>query len=225
MTSVDGKILSDKWGKKPEIRKLLSNFEAAHEKMGVKSWIVGRTTMEKDFTFGAKPMFRKVNRKLDRNDFVANARANSFAIAIDGQGKLGWRKPMMLGDHVISILTEGVKDGYLAHLREIGVSYIFAGKKNVDIGLALEKLYSLFGIKVLMLEGGGGINGSFLNGGFIDEFNQLLIPVADGTIETTSVFEIDKKVKKSGATLLKLKEFKRLKNDVLWLKYKIAKPS
>ena len=225
MSSVDGKILSDKWGNKPEIRKLLTNFEDAHEKIGIKSWIVGRTTMEKDFTKGAKPRFSKINYKLDRKDFVADAKAKSFAIAIDGKGKLGWREPTMLGEHVISILTEGVKDSYLAYLRKIGVSYIFAGKKTVDIGLALRKLYSLFGIKILMLEGGGGINGSFLNEGYIDEFNHLLVPIADGTIETTSVFEIEKKVKKTGATLLKLKEIKRLKNDVLWLKYKIAKPS
>ena len=219
MTSVDGKILGEKWGDSPQIETLRGMFEKAHEELGVGAWIVGRTTMEKDFTDFAKPVFKQDHQAIDRKDFVAPHNSDTFAIAIDGQAKLGWTEPTMEGDHVITILTEGVADAYLAHLQDIGVSYLFAGAKEVNLQVALQKLRSLFGIEKLMLEGGAHINGSFLNEELIDELHQILLPIADGTIETSTLFEIDSRVKKAGATLLKLKNIKQLENDVIWLTY------
>jgi riboflavin biosynthesis pyrimidine reductase len=53
---------------------------------------------------------------------------------------------------------------YLAFLQDKGISYVFAGKKadDLDLPLALEKLRTKFGIKKLLLEGGGETNGEFL---------------------------------------------------------------
>lgn len=223
MTSVDGKILGEKWGNSPKMELLRGTFEKIHEEIGIGAWIVGRTTMEKDFTGFAKPVLKKGHHQVDRNDFVAGHQSTTFAIAIDGKAKLGWEKPTMQGDHVITILTEGVKDAYLAHLQDIGVSYIFAGKDEINLKTALKKLRKLFGIEKLMLEGGAHINGSFLNEGLIDELHQLLLPVADGTIKTSTLFEIDPKNKKDGATLLKLEKVKQIENEVLWITYKIGK--
>lgn len=220
MTSVDGKILTEKWGDSPKMKALKGKFEEIHEEIGIRAWIVGRSTMEKDFTDFAKPILKKGHQEIDRQDFIAAYQSDSFAIAIDGQAKLGWEKPELQGDHVISVLTEAVPDAYLAHLRDIGVSYIFAGKKEIKLKIALEKLYLLFGIEKLMLEGGAHINGSFLNEKLIDELQQLLLPIADGTIETSTLFEIEKSVKTEGATLLKLDNVKRIDDDVLWLTYK-----
>jgi len=221
MTSLDGKILVEKWGNSQKIELLRGTFEKIHEKIGIGAWIVGRTTMEKDFTNFAKPILKNGHQEIDRRDFVAETDAKTYAIAIDGQARLGWEQSTMQGDHVITILTESVKDAYLAHLQEIGVSYIFAGKEEVELKVALKKLRKLFGIEKLMLEGGAHINGSFLNESLIDELHQLLLPIADGTIATSTLFEVDPKVKKEGATLLKLDRVERMENDVLWLTYKI----
>ncbi|RZK79975.1 MAG: RibD family protein [Pedobacter sp.] len=220
MTSVDGKILSDKWGNSEKINTLVKNFESAHDELGYKAWIVGRTTMERDFTNFEKPVVLNGHHEINREDFVADRDTDSFAISIDSHAKLGWKESKMQGDHVITILTEGVANGYLAHLREIGVSYIFAGKHQIELPLALTKLKSLFGIETLMLEGGGHINGSFLNEGLIDELHQLLLPIADGTIETSSIFEIPVDAKKDGASIMKLHKVRQIENDVLWLTYK-----
>jgi riboflavin biosynthesis pyrimidine reductase len=220
MTSVDGKILGEKWGDSPEMVTLKNKFEEIHNQIGIKAWIVGRTTMEKDFTDYAKPILKKVDHHIDRSDFVAAHGAQSFAIALDGKGKLGWESAEMEGDHVITILTESVEDAYLAHLKDIGVSYIFAGSDEIELKTALYKLRHLFGIEKLMLEGGARINGSFLNEELIDELYQLLLPIADGSIETSTLFEIDDAIKKEGATLLKLENVKQIEDDVLWLTYK-----
>jgi riboflavin biosynthesis pyrimidine reductase len=221
MTSVDGKILSDNWGNSPEVQTLIKKFEQTHEQLAVNAWIVGRTTMEKDFTDFAQPVLMDGHHDIDRQDFVAEHEGDSYAIAIDGQAKLGWHQATMHGDHVITILTEAVPDAYLAHLRHIGVSYIFAGKQEIDLATALRKLRALFGIEKLMLEGGGHINGSFLNEGLIDELHQLILPLADGTIDTPALFQVDANHKKEGATLLKLENVRRIEDDVLWITYKI----
>jgi riboflavin biosynthesis pyrimidine reductase len=221
MTSVDGKILSENWGNNPHIQSLLKSFEKVHDSIGIPAWLCGRTTMEKDFTNGAKPILKKGHQAIERLDFIGDKKATSYAIAIDAHAKLGWEKNNLHGDHVITILTEAVPDAYLAHLQDIGLSYLFAGKKELDLELAMQKLYSLFGIKKLMLEGGGHINGSFLNEGLIDELNVLILPIADGTAATASLFDINDK--KNGATLMQLKEVKQLENDVVWLTYKMKK--
>ena len=220
MTSLDGKILGEKWGDSAGVNTLRASFEKAHEEIGVKAWIVGRTTMEKDFTNYEKPILKKGHQEIEKVDFVADYNSESFAIALDGNAKLGWKEATMQGDHVITVLTEGVPDAYLAHLKDIGLSYIFAGKSEIDLKVALKKLRKLFGIENLMLEGGAHINGSFLNEGLIDELHQLLLPLADGTIETSTLFEIDPKVKKKDATMFKLENVKKIDNDILWLTYK-----
>ncbi|MET0466659.1 MAG: RibD family protein [Chitinophagaceae bacterium] len=220
MTSLDGKILADKWGDSDTVQRLSKSFEEIHEEIGINAWIVGRKTMERDFTKGAEPVLKEGAPPVPRTDFVADPAATSFAIAIDPKAKLGWHRSTMQGDHVITVLTEEVSDAYLANLQDIGVSYIFAGKSGIDLHTATKKLYTLFGIEKLMLEGGGLLNGSFLNEGLVDEFNQLLLPIVDGSAENSSVFEIPKK--KNDSTLFKLEEIKKLPDDILWLKYKTA---
>jgi riboflavin biosynthesis pyrimidine reductase len=71
------------------------------------------------------------------------------------------------------------------------------------------------------LEGGGCLNGSFLNAGLIDEISLLLLPIADGTPNTQTVFEVSHPLRKNPATHLHLAEVHPLEDDVLWLKYKI----
>ena len=47
-------------------------------------------------------------------------------------------------------------------LREKGISYISSGKSSVDLTVAVNQLGEHFGIRTLLLEGGGHINGVFL---------------------------------------------------------------
>ena len=78
------------------------------------------------------------------------------------------------------MLTERVSDAHLAGLRQDGVSYIFAGGHELDLGLALEILNRELGLERLLLEGGGGSNGAFLRAGLIDEISLAICPAVDG---------------------------------------------
>ena len=95
----------------------------------------------------------------------------------------------MRGDHLICIVSERTPADYLDGLREKGISYIVSGKEGIDLADGVEKLGEQFGIRTLLLEGGGHINGAFLRAGLIDEVSILLVPGIDGHSSVASVFD------------------------------------
>ncbi|ALW86241.1 deaminase [Hymenobacter sedentarius] len=215
MSSLDGRTILSRWGKSPDTKE----YEATAATFGADAWMCGRVTMEKDFTKGLTPDLQPVSHPLDRQDFVADYTADSFAIAVDAHGKLGWKSGQIDDDHLISILTEQVSDEYLAYLRKQGVSYLFGGKKELDFALVLEKLGRLFPIKTLLLEGGGHLNGSLLKAGLIDELSLLHFPVVDGAATSATIFE--KGENPGPAAQLKLISTEQLMHGIIWLRYKV----
>ena len=63
------------------------------------------------------------------------------------------------------VVTGATSVSYLADLREHRISYIVAGEAALDCRIAAEKLKELFGIRTLLICGGGLINGTFLQQG------------------------------------------------------------
>ena|SRR5215208_2937459 len=149
----------------------------------------------------------------------------AFAIVVDPRGKLVWESGEIDGDHVVAILTERVSDDYLTALRECGVSFLLAGRDDVDLPLALEKIGARLGVRTLMLEGGGGINGSMLRAGLIDEVSLLLAPVADGRIGMATLFDPSPRSGQAHEEVtprrLALESVERRADDVLWLRYQV----
>ena len=218
--SLDGRIVVDGWpdAAAAAVRKHYEEIHAGYEPDG---WICGRITME-PFAGGLRPDadVARQHTGAPREDFVAPGSHDSFAFAIDPSGRLAWEKNDIDGDHVVAVLAERVSDEYLAFLRERGVSYLLAGAHDVDLTLALEKIGARFGVRTLMLEGGGKINGGFLRAGLIDELSLLVAPVADGRIGTPTTFDVlgDDVAPRRVA----LHEIERRTDDVLWLRYRVV---
>ena len=216
MSSLDGRTILSRWGQSPDTRE----YEATAATFEADAWMCGRVTMEKDFTKGFAPNLQPGSHPLDRQDFVADYTATSFAIAVDAHGKLGWKSGSIDDDHLITILTEQVSDEYLAYLRNQGVSYLFGGKKELDLTLVLDKLGRLFPIKTILLEGGGHINGSMLKAGLIDELSLLHFPVIDGAATSATIFEQGENP--GPAAQLKLISVEQRPHGVIWLRYEVA---
>jgi riboflavin biosynthesis pyrimidine reductase len=218
-SSVDGRIIAENWGDK--LQQYGGVYEDCHDSFDSEAWMVGRVTMEKDFTEGKQPELVKAERPLPRQPFIGDKSATSFTIAVDPKGKLGWEQNEIDGDHIIEILSESISDDYLQYLQSKKISYIFAGKDQLDFNVALLQLNELFAIETLMLEGGGNINGSLLNAGLIDELSLLILPIADGTVNSSTTFEVAAYLPKHGVNDLKLIDVQKLRNDVLWLRYRV----
>jgi riboflavin biosynthesis pyrimidine reductase len=218
MTTVDGRIVVDRWPLAPEGRR---EYERVHASYDPDGWICGRVTME-PFAGGLRPedeVAREHAGGAPREDWIAPGEHDSFAFAIDARGRLAWESGDIDGDHVVAILSERVSDEYFAFLRERGVSYLLAGAEDVDLPLAMEKIAARFGVRTLLLEGGGKINGGMLRAGLIDEVSLLLVPVADGRMGMAALFDDD--AEDAAPRRLALESVERRADDVLWLRYRV----
>ena len=220
MCSIDGRILTDGWPLSAEGRK---QYEKVHATYDAQGWLCGRVTMEQHFAQGVRSneAIAAQYHGPAREDFVASGDHDSFAFAVDTHGRLAWDRSDIDGDHVVAILSERVSDQYLAFLRERGVSYLLCGAPDVDLTEALEKIAARFGVRTLMLEGGGKINGSMLRDGLIDEVSVLVAPVADGRIGTPALFDVDED--HVTPRRLELESVEKRADGVLWVRYSVGR--
>jgi riboflavin biosynthesis pyrimidine reductase len=216
LPSIDGRIVIRDW----KLANATREYERTAKTFDADAWIIGRISME-PYAGKARVPKRKHRERIAREDFIAAHDASSYAIAIDPSGKLTWRAGDIDGEHVITILTEAVSDDYLAFLQSKGVSYVFGGKSRIDLPSVLQKLRARFGIKRLLLEGGGKINGSFLAADLIDELSILVGPVADGSSGTPTLFDVEEGG--APARSLKLLSMEKRAGGIVWLRYKVRR--
>lgn len=214
LPSLDGRIVLRDW----KVANATREYEKTAATFKADAWIIGRISME-PYAGNARVPARRSRERIARTDFVAGHDASSYAIAIDPHGKLRWTQNNIDGEHVITIVTASVSDAYLDFLRSKGISYVIGGKSRVDLASVLTRLRSTFGIKTLLLEGGGKINGSFLAANLIDELSILVAPVADGSIGMPSLFDVDDR--KMPARRLDLLSIEKRAGDIVWLRYKV----
>lgn len=211
--SLDGKVTGD-FLSLPQVQPAVDLYYEINRRFRADAFACGRVTMEESFTGGKKPdlaAFRGI--MVPKEDHVA-ATPGFYAVSFDRKGRLGWSSfciededPGYGGAHIIEVVHSPEAE-YLAYLQHVGVSYIFAQ----DPTEAVEKLYRLFGIKTLLLEGGSVLNGAFLRAGLVDELSLVVAPVLaeaeDAPLFDNSIFA----------------DFSRVvteeRNGVLWLNYK-----
>jgi riboflavin biosynthesis pyrimidine reductase len=220
MPTVDGRIVTASW---PDIGAGRHEYDVIAAAYHADAWMCGRISME-PFA-GAVRSDAEVSKEATpgkhREDFTAPDARPNYAVAVDPSGRLAWQSNAIDGDHVIAVLTERVSEDYLAFLRSRRVSYLFAGARDVDLRVALEKLAATFGIRTLLLEGGGRINGAMLRDDLIDEVSVLLAPVADGAVGTPTLFDVGDGGRDHTARKLALTAVERRAGDVLWLRYRV----
>jgi riboflavin biosynthesis pyrimidine reductase len=214
--SVDGRIVVGNW--KIQGRPLIREYERTARILDAHAWIIGRISME-PYAGKARIPARARGGRIPRTDFVVTKGAPGYAIALDPSGKLRWESGSIDEEHAVTVVTEKVPDRYLAHLRAKGVSYLFGGKDRIDLRAALRKLRRHFGIRRLLLEGGGKINGTFLMAGLVDELSIIYAPVADGSLGTPTLF--DAPGRKAPARSLRLLSVERRGRDLVWARYRV----
>lgn len=217
LCSVDGKI--DGAALKAVMAQ--DDYETTGTKLEGDAWVCGRTTMEQHFA-EADPFVTASNRVAGPQPVHVARRANSYAISVDTTGKLRWASGDLDGDHLICVVSERVPEDYLSMLRDNGISYIVAGESAIDLVKAVELLGERFGIRRLLLEGGGHINGAFLQADLVDEVSVLLVPGIDGRHNVPALFDGVDPARKA-AVPLKLKSIERRERDTLWLQYEVAR--
>ena len=223
-SSLDGHQHPSRWTLTPDAdRKALSGmFEKVHDTLGGDAWIVGRVTMQEMSKATAHPPAPVP--KVERPVHVATKDAKSYGIVLDPKGKTHFSGGAIGGDHVIALLGKGVGDAHLAELAADGVSYIVAESAEIDLAAMLEVLNRAFGIKRLMLEGGGTVNGSFLAAGLVDEVNVLIGPAFDGAGDDRQQSIVFHPGGLAGKCELSFRSATPIEHGMVHLRYAVTKP-
>src|SRR5262245_40907049 len=127
MSSVDGRILPNRWHPQVEDRGV---YERLHYELGCDAWLVGRVTGQ-EFASREAPYPPYEGTPFGRENWFAANSADAWAVVLDAQGKIAWGRSDVGGDPLLVLLTQAVSDSHLAGLRADGVSYIFAGEREI----------------------------------------------------------------------------------------------
>lgn len=189
ITGLDARVDLDHWcatrgESREEQTELYYRIEAGFE---ARAYIVGRQTMEPYATGQAADPGGDVPARPLHNAPRSDVR---LAVVLDPSGKLHWEGGNLDGDHLLMVLGPDVPDGHLRELAARGISYLVSPDRHIDPVWLLEQLAMHFDAKRVLVEGGGVLNGIFLDAGLIDEISLLMIPAMDGTTGHRNLFEV-----------------------------------
>lgn len=223
LSSLDGKI-DGEFFSVPECRPALAEYGNLRGFYGCQATLYGTTTMIDSYSDGMVWELPEISAHYAKEDYVAPSDVKNYIVSIDTKGILKWTsncisKKERSKAHVIEVLTQEVSEDYLAYLRKFDISYIFAGKKQLDPGTLLRKLKQKFSVELMMIAGGGTINWTFLQAGMIDELSLVIAPVADGSNTAVSIFEKSDFLPGGRPVGFALKEIKQIEGGILWLRY------
>jgi riboflavin biosynthesis pyrimidine reductase len=219
MSSIDGRSLTDGW----HLDFATDLYEDTAATFQADGWICGRVTMQ-EIAHGEGYPKGLANTPVARTNYFAKRDADQYAISIDPKGLVEWKSNTALKSHVIEVLTEQVSDDYLAYLQSIGVSYVFGGKTDIDLGAVVDTLERELGVTKLIVEGGSHVSGAFVNAGLVDEVSILILPLVDGRTDHPSSFEVAMDAWKTPAYLT-LTSAEKVANDGVWLRYTQKTPA
>jgi riboflavin biosynthesis pyrimidine reductase len=218
VSSIDGRILISRWRPADESRRKV--FAYLQEQLTSDAWLVGRATGQE---YAKRDSYPETDLIFPREPWFARRDAAAYGIVLDTHGIIAWGRAEIDNDPIVVVLSESVADAHLAGLRSDGVSYIFAGKQDIDLKLTLDILNRELNVKQVLVNGGGVVNGAFLREGLIDEISLAIFPAIDGAQGAPCVFDSKDTVSGASAPLstLTLESSQALDGGAFWLRYSI----
>ena len=192
LQSIDGKIAGGFFREKQtlELAKIYSDISKDYNGDAI---IYGTTTAQEMFSSSKTAPVLNQN-PIQKIDYIYKNDKNKWIVVIDPQGQISfdqsvYQNTRLKDQNLIVILTENISSQYLETLKSLNISYLFTGKDEIDLRLALEKLYDLFSIKKLLLQGGGITNTYFIKEDLIDELSLVVSPVVSGEEKQPNIFK------------------------------------
>lgn len=210
MMSLDGKIACSMTAQLAGNREYYSTLAA----LDAPSRVSGRVTASAEMSEGN--FQAKKAAVLGHPAFQKHTTAASYNIVTDSYGKTLWGQETSSDFPHLILTSENVSRDYLDYLNQRGISWIAAGKKEVDLKQAMTVLGQEFGIPRLAVVGGGTINGRFLKAGLVDEISVVLGPGVDGRQQRPALFM---GLDSDSPLPLQLKAVKSYADGAVWLRY------
>ena len=226
VSSVDGRLDTDFYSKPfngKDIDTVMDSYFTISNDFKAEAIMIGRKTVQQHYF--TETYQHTGNLAENHETFIGHRDSKRLTIIIDPQGKILYTDNQVEGENIITILSEKISEDYLMFLRKKGISYLFAGEDGKDIVKAMDTLGKDFGMKTIILEGGGIINGTFLKAGIIDELSLMIYPGIDVLSGRAAIFEYFGKENEMPAAgqSLEFISSKVLNDGIVWLQYKFHK--
>lgn len=214
MMSVDGRIDC------PMVAQISGEeYYTALDSLGVSSKLSGRVTASLECTAVSEETSGCTGSALNGESVHKEVDSDEYTIVVDTHGRLLMSSGEADGHPLIVIMSEDVSEAHLEQLRTNHVSWIATGNGRIDLSRAMRILAESFGVKRLILVGGGHINGGFLEAGLVDEVSVMMAPGIDGRNGETAVFD-GCTWKGDSPYRLKLNSVEQVPGtEVIWVRY------
>lgn len=226
MSSVDGRLLTERWtepfnGKSKG--ELMGVYAAIGRKLNADAWMFGKNTLQEGYF--PKKFHTSDNTSLAHPiPYLAHKTSSRLFVVIDPDADILYESSAVRGDRIVTVLPETAPAAYLEYLQQRDISYLFAGVKGDELNAAMKALAETFGVETLSLQGGGIIDGAFLQAGLIDELSLVVYPGIDGSASSPSIFEyIGREQAPARGLSLELLSAETVQDGVVWLRYKFHK--
>lgn len=184
MMSVDGRIDC------PMVAQISGEeYYTALDSFGISSKLSGRVTAALECTAVKEEVSASSDAVLGRESVHKEMESEEYTIVVDTHGRLQISSGEAGGHPLLVVMSENVSESHLEMLRKNHVSWIAAGNGRIDLHRAMAILSEQFGVKRLVIVGGGNINGGFLETGLVDEVSVMMAPGIDGRKGETAVFD------------------------------------
>lgn len=223
VSALDGKI-DGEYFKMPEIFNVRNASNEIREQLSCDAVLYGAVTMAETYAEGYVKNLPAASKHYDRKNYLAVSDVRNFYVVIDIAGTIRYEgkyieKRGRPKSHVVVVLTENVSDDYIAYLKGLDISYVFAGKDTLDCEKLMTALWDDLSIKKVMISGGGIVNWTFLQAGMIDELSLVICPVTDGGRDVATVFDRSPCFSGGAPVAFTLKSMQALPDSGVWLRY------
>src|ERR1700761_4882262 len=128
--SVDGRTSPSRWRPKGAAA---DHFERVHDELAGDAWLIGRVTGQ-EFAKG-KSYPAATTETFPREPWFARRDAKAYGVVLDTHGRIVGGRSDIGGDPNCGGAGEAGSEGHLGGLRREGISFIFAGKAELDLAL------------------------------------------------------------------------------------------
>ena len=125
---------------------------------------------------------------------------------------------------IIILASERASENQLRELRGVADEVAVFGKNEIDFPVALRWLREKWGVKRLLCEGGGGVHGTMVRAGLIDELHLTMCPTIFGGTNAPTIADGGDPVALADAAQFKFKSAKRLGSE-LFVVFTATKPA
>lgn len=185
--------------------------------------LMGTDTLLRNFNIKSDELHESENfevPEVDKND------SRPLLVVPDSRGRIHvWSEVIRTGlfRDILVLCSRSTPQEYLNFLDERFIKYMVIGYEKVNLGIALEEIYTQFGVKSLRVDSGGRLNGVLLRDDLVDEIYVLVHPAMVGGTSLNSIYIATDLTSTEGVLDMKLLKMEKLKNEIILLHYRIMK--